>query len=416
MREDPRRLVTAVAQLGLVGAVALPNQGAPTAMVAALQVATLAAGVLLWVGRRLSGPPHLLGLVVIFVSPMLSLRFETFGEFGASVLAAVSTLMYAAVVSSLTTEGFKRLCQTTIFLAAIESLLAGYQLLTQTLPTWGVLGDPMRVLVGYNELLGEVVGGRASGTMSHPIPLGFLCAVGLTFAFSRVLKIGLPIRVLTVAVLLSGLAASGTRSAVLAACVGVVGALLLRPRPDQLEVSDSTRTRANTGRLLAALVLGGAAALGAALSFGFASSLQGSFSSTHRINTIVGGLNLFNRPLWEVFFGSGPSGAQLAYQEGFIPIDGSFALDNQFVWSFAVGGLVQVAAISIVLVSRILRAVPPVSDLMIVVGVMCFSFDILAWNAPAILFVVIAASNFYRSSADQVVRRSLPRGASGVKA
>lgn len=320
-------------------------------------------------------------VAILIGSPILSLQLTGLDELISALATLAFAVMVALAVQSTPVTGYLRVLRTTVTVIALESVLGLVQLVTGAFPTWGYQGDGARAVVGANELLSGLGFGRAVATFGHPVPFGMVCAVGLALVSSPRLVMRPWVRVLLAVTIGGGLLASGTRSAALAAAVGMIAAVLFGRSGDRRPL-----------RLVVTVLAAGLAAVWLNWYFGISESLQGSFSLTHRVNSLTGGLRLLDRPVVEVLLGSGPDGAARAFTGGFITDDGSLAIDNQLVWSFAVGGLVQLVALIVLLARAVAGLVSVGSDLALLFVVMLFSFDFLAWNATMTLFVVLIAS------------------------
>ncbi len=246
---------------------------------------------------------------------------------------------------------------------------------------WGYLGG-LRPVYDLNELLPSL-GVRSHGLMAHPIPFGTLMAVAVALCLTRATGWSLPLRAASGAAAGLGLVMSGSRSAALVLCVAVLITVLV---PGALRIGAAARVAAVLGLAGVALVVRDA-------DIPALDSLQGTGSLTHRLAALDAAVRLFDRPLAQTLLGSGTGSLDDLFDAGLLQLDGFFAVDNQLVATFAVAGLVGLAALVAILALGLLRGDPQVRPAALLVIGMVMSFDLLEWSATAVLLVALVLAS-----------------------
>jgi hypothetical protein len=264
-----------------------------------------------------------------------------------------------------------------VLLALAEAAVAAASSLLGLAAPWGYLGRSGSTF-GTNDLL-PALAGRATGTMAHPIPLGTLLAVAAVLSLTAAHGWSRPVRLLAAVACTGGVLLSGSRSAALALAVALVCTLVV---PGVVRLAPVWRCVG---------VLAGAAAVVAVdvTSLRAVSSLEGTGSLTHRLGALDAAGRLLDRPLVESLLGSGTGSLQRLFAQGYLQTDGFFAVDNQFVTTLALGGLLGVLALGAAVVVGLLRGDRATRPAALVVVVLFFSFDVLQWNATAVLLAVL---------------------------
>ena len=246
-------------------------------------------------------------------------------------------------------------------------------------PIWGyqVRADGSTLFIQANEIFTTEVP-RLEGGAGHSITLGVVVSVAvIALVALRGLKWSTAV---ACAPLLVALAFAGSRSAVLAlACVAVVALLSPRNRMSAL------------GRVLAVLIVIGTIPLVTPLVRDVAGTLLESGSFTHRVSGLESALELLDRPLFEVFFGSGYASTGQLYARGYLQDSGFLVVDNQFVTTLATCGLIGLALLVAYLFVGTRGAPPAMLSILIFWSIMAFSFDIMFWIMGATLLVAAAA-------------------------
>ncbi|MGY1727486.1 hypothetical protein ACI79J_10995 [Geodermatophilus sp. SYSU D01062] len=253
---------------------------------------------------------------------------------------------------------------------------------------WGYLGTPGS-LFETNPLL-PAVGGRVTGTMAHPLPFGALLALTALLALLPVLRWPVPARLLVGAAGCGGVVLSGSRSAALALLLAVAVAMLT---PGVLRIGPLWRT-------VAVLVSAGALLTVQVGTLPVVAGLQGTGSLTHRLGALDAAVRLFGRPPAETLLGSGTGSLPDLFDAGYLQLDGFFAVDNQFVATFGTAGLVGVAALAALVVSGLRRGQRATRPAALLLVVMFLSFDVLEWNAVAVVAVALLVLGTARPSRD----------------
>jgi len=263
-----------------------------------------------------------------------------------------------------------------VVLAVIETCLAAWEHL--------VVGGPRvwdYVAAGQAPLANPFLDGqiRVAGSLSHPIPLGALCAVAALVALTS----GRRTRTQNTLLLLlcsSGLLLSGSRSAVLALLAGAV-VVLLQSAPDR---------RLRRLLVVAPLVALAAPLAGADLAEA-ASSLLASGSWTNRAEGIASVPGLLGRAPSAVLLGEGFGSEDDLRLRGLLNQNGFASVDNQFVTTLATQGLLGTALLALSLVGSWVRGDRGHRAVVVAFLVLCCSFDLLRWPAVLVLFLVLFA-------------------------
>ncbi|MGY1694465.1 hypothetical protein ACI780_06060 [Geodermatophilus sp. SYSU D00814] len=346
------------------------------ALLAVLLVAVAAA---LWQhARRLRWTtPVTLLTVLLLVATVSAFHHATLDELVAGTATALLLVGCCLLAVNCSPADVRLLARGLVLLALAELAvaLAGAHLGVPA--PWGYLGTPGTTF-GVNDLV-PALDGRSTGTMAHPIPFGTLMALAAALCLTSVTRWPVPVRVLAGAAACYGLAMSGSRSAALVLCLAAVVAVLT---PRALRIGA-------TARVLVVLALAGAVLLLRDTRLTVVASLEGTGSLTHRLAALDAAGRLLDRPVEQTLLGSGTGSLDDLFASGLLQLDGFFAVDNQLVTTFALAGLVGLAALLALVVVGLLRGVPEVRPAALLLVGMVMSFDLLEWNATAVLFVAL---------------------------
>lgn len=325
---------------------------------------------------RWSAPTGLVSLL----SVCMVLSVSTYGMVSDLILGAGVAVMMVGATLLGTNMGPADL---RIFVDLVLAL-AGLQLLLATAEQFAGLAEPWGDLSitgatpSSNPLL-TALPLRATGSMGHPIPLGLLMAVAAVLVLFAHRPWRWSVRIPLAVAFTAGLLFSGSRSAVLALPLALLFAALI---PLGWRYG---------GVLRAALLLGATAAF----AFGnlqdatVFSSLSNTGSLTHRIGAINAALKLTTRPLRQALFGSGFDSVPDLFDAGYLQDDGFRTVDNQLVTTMALGGTVGLVLLLAAVGYGLARARPAVRPAVVLIGVMFFSFDLLNWFSPMLLFFTL---------------------------
>lgn len=209
---------------------------------------------------------------------------------------------------------------------------------------------------------------RAQATLAHPLPLAFILLLALAVALI------VPARrrsrqLLTVAVLLGGMVATGSRNA-------LVFALLV--------LLVAWARRLNHARVLIYMLA--VASVGVGLALLINSNLVETGSFTHRVGALESVNRLFGeQSMRNLAFGTGADGIIDLFSRGVLQDDGLHAVDNQYVFSLAASGVVGLLATVAAFVIAALRGSEVVRLGVAVIALQAVVFDLLAWPATALL-------------------------------
>lgn len=354
-----------------------------------LGLLALVANALWWHQLHLQWTARVGLVAVLLVCGTLSmLHFGTLAELATATAAGLLLLGCALLAATAGADDVRFLARGLMALALVELVAATASALLGVPAPWGYLGEAGSTFE-VNPLVPEL-SGRATGTMAHPIPFGTVMALSVLLALSPVLRWPTSLRLLAAAGGTFGVALSGSRSAALSLLVTVLVATLL---PGALRLHPVARTVVLLGSVAAFLSV----QVG---SLAVVTSLQGTGSLTHRLGALDAAERLADRPLAQTLLGSGTGSLHDLFTAGLLQLDGFFAVDNQFVATFATAGLLGVLALAALVVAGLVgghRATRPAALLMVS---MFLSFDVLEWNATAVLTVVLLVLRPERGAQD----------------
>jgi hypothetical protein len=273
-------------------------------------------------------------------------------------------------------------------LACAEAVLAMLEVVGVTKPVWGLLGGPIPDWGIENNLMPSA-STRGMGTTAHPIPLGMFCAFGALFLLvSRRLRSWLVI--LLLAILLGGIIASGTRSALIAFVVVLVGAFLTH----QGRVDKAKLAWMSAICCILALTVNTAALLGA-------SNLPGAVSFEHRAEALTVLPAIINQGPARLIFGTNPDTSHDLSSLDYLKSSRIDAIDNQWVTLLVQYGLVGFLLLLGVIVSMIQSRSWDRRVAAAAFVVSTWSFEVISWNIGVLILFVIAQQSFGGSDQEQ---------------
>lgn len=370
--------------LALVLVYLVPGTSVPVAVRLPLQVVViLLLAVAIWRVRKISrrsGRARLAGLSVIAFVPFVLVHGTWKDLISALALAAISYLT-ALCVAGQGEEAAHRIIRLILMVGLGELCIAGLQVAFGFPIIWGYLGDRSHAVIGVNSVW-LTLDGRAVGTMGHPIALGMLMATCFLLALC-VRTMSIRSRTILCVVFVLGLGVAGSRSAVLATLVG-------------LSLFFFFRLKGRFRALWRLLVVGVMAAFIGSYDFAdssFISSLNGSFSVSHRLGSLQSVPRLFTaRPLFEVLFGSGYNSETHLYASNVLVFDGTqTALDDQFVTALAWGGLLGLILFVALVWLLYYRASTALRPVVLAQVVMMLSFDVVSWSANWLTLLALSS-------------------------
>ncbi|PWW21399.1 hypothetical protein JD79_00528 [Geodermatophilus normandii] len=354
-------------------------------------------------GMRWTTPVTLL-TVVLLCATVSAVRSAAVDELVTATLTAALLVGCALLAVNCGPGDVRLLTRGLVLLALAELAVALASALLGVPAPWGYLGIAGTTFE-VNDLV-PALGGRSTGSMAHPIPFGTLMALAAALCLTSVTRWPLLVRTVAGAAACYGLALSGSRSAALVLCTAAVVTVLT---PRALRIGAAARV--GVVLVLAAAVL---ALQDARLSA--VTSLQGTGSLTHRLGALDALTRLLGRPPAETLLGSGTGSLDDLFAAGLLQRDGFLTVDNQLVTTFALSGLVGLAALLGMVAVGLLRGVPGVRPAALLLVGMVMSFDLLEWTATAVLFVVLVLlGSARRPAAAPLLDDALPAPAAAVR-
>ncbi|MGV6993827.1 O-antigen ligase family protein [Gordonia amicalis] len=303
------------------------------------------------------------------------------GDLSAAVVSGAFMISSSALcesVSRLSASTRITVYRAIVTVAVFEGVLSIGQVFFSAPLTWGYLGSAVKNPLEMTNNLGLVEVGRAVGTLAHPILLGFLCAMGIVALWGGAAE-RLWVKLILSAPMLLGILASGTRSALLAVLIGIA----------VLALGGGGRNRRRFAIVFVALAYSVLAIPRVVERFSFLKSLEGTFSLEHRMRSITSVAPLLDRDSRSVLLGEGSNGIQGLYERGVLHNDKFFAIDNQFVYSLATGGVLALLLLILLVVSSFILGGRLNWAAATVMVTFFFSFDSLSWNIPVIVCAVL---------------------------
>lgn len=359
----------------------VPDNAAPSA----LFTASVAIGLfvlLLTVSARSAVPNsvHLLTLLY-FTTLVATLASSSFDALPGAVRMAALVVLLGWTAARFGPRDRLVFERTVIGLACGEAALAVLQRVTGGFQVWGWLGDPGRASVIDNPLWGG--SGRATGTLGHAIPLATLLGLALVLALvSKAVSRWQP-RLAVIGLLTAGLAATGSRSAVI-----VLAAVIL------YLVFVSRGTRRPVTETFAALAVLGCGLLIDVRSLEIFTSLSGSISLQHRTSSwdTLGAL-FTEQPLLNILVGNGWAGVAGITDRGLMRSELIGAIDNNVVTVVAVAGVVGLGFLIALMTRAYIHGDSATRASLLFLAGMFLSFDVLLWASAMSLVVVVSMAS-----------------------
>lgn len=330
------------------------------------------------VPRGLAKPAALL-VLLLALEAAATARVEDDNEWAAlAVTAAVAVTGLGFGAVAVVRGAWPRLRALLVWAALAEAAFAVVEVFYLSAPLWrGATILPTGHSIPLRSQLLEGLP-RAQGTFGHPLPLAFFLLVALAFVLrDQTFRRG---RWLATVVLLAGIAASGSRNALLFAAI----LLVLKGGRSSLVVR---------APLLIGLVAGVALLAMPKLAPAM-DEFAGTGSFTHRAGAVESVGRLMDRDLFPVLFGDGASSTPRLFRQGLLQSDGLLAVDNQVVLTVAQNGLVGLAVLAVLLVGAVRRARAGVRVALIVAVGQFAVFDVLTWPASAFLVWLLVGAAF----------------------
>lgn len=324
--------------------------------------------------RRGRGSPMLVAAIVAWWG-LVALVVALTGSYSLEPLAVQVAFIVTMVwsISRATPSDLSWLVTSIIVLAAAQTLLGLAEVFAGVDPIWGYRGGLRR----DNPFVPDLV--RAQGTMGHPIVFGYLQGLAVVLAWANPFRMPQWARLLLLALTVTGVVLSGTRSAALAAAVAIVAHIVLRIEAFQL--------------LRGLFLLLAAAVLVAVLDFGLTQLVLDTIDSgswIHRLGSLQAVPNLLERSGWELWWGSGYGSERELFARGYIVLTyGLPVVDNFFVYLLGTTGIVGLCLMLGILVFAFLRGNRYVKAAVIYVAGMFFSFDTTVWFSSGVLLFVV---------------------------
>lgn len=346
-------------------------------------------------GLRQAGRPAVIALLIVVLEAVSTAWADDINQWQNLAITGVVTLGGVLVGSAVAVTGvWYRLRALIVWLASAEAAYAVVEVWRGLPPLWrgGLILPNGQSIVMRSQLFGGFQ--RAQGTLGHPLPLAGILLVGLALVLRDHVE-RQATRRLMIPVLLAGILATGSRSAMLLAAALV----MLRAGRSRLAI----RVPFMVG---GALVAGALAA--ATLDRWFAGfSATGSFS--HRTGAIDAAGRLFTeRDVPGVLLGGGAASGLRLYQQGLLQADGLIAVDNQFVLTFAEVGLIGLALLVIVLTGALLHARAGVRAALVVSVIQFAVFDALAWPSTSVVIWLLVGVAYAGTSVSSAPRKISP--------
>lgn len=225
---------------------------------------------------------------------------------------------------------------------------------------------------------------RAQGLVEHPIQCAFVLAAGVLLAATDSTRWNYRLNLGAAIVLTGGIVLTGARSAIIALAIsGLVAFVLLAQTNRQRWLA--------VAMLVASGIFLTTSPLAAAFLEDSTSTLLNSGSFTHRAGSweVVEPL-MSARPWYEQLLGSGVGSVSELYARGVLmrwsPLE---TFDNQLLTTLATAGLVGLTIVVAAMLASFAGGERRTRVLIVFIAVMFFSFDLLQWIGPTLIFFVI---------------------------
>lgn len=253
--------------------------------------------------------------------------------------------------------------------------------------------------VGLSTQENTIVSGwaRATGTMLHALPLGFLSitSAGLVTLRTEAYRWSLPVRVLVILMAAATCVFASARSSLIVLALVVLVTLPARGRIARF---------AQIG-----LIITGAGMF--LISSGFFESrqvvdLMSSGSVVHRLGVVSMLPMLYREPLLNLIFGNGHDAANLL--EHLMPNDGWLTADNQFISAILMTGIVGFGLLLYVL-ARAWRSAREWRHVLMAQVAMFAIFDVLLWQSSLVLIMLVLGCMLAKPEAEPEAPAPVPR-------
>ncbi|WP_345752737.1 hypothetical protein [Microbacterium rhizophilus] len=310
--------------------------------------------------------PRGMWLLIAYFGVLLlsTLLHPAVAEIGAWVTVALPALAVVVVMVSASPGEVTTIARFIIGLSTAEAAYAVLEMLRIAPRLWGnSVSYPHQILPGLV---------RGEGTLGQPLMLALLLLLALTLTLGKSGPRGAR-RVAIAAVLIAGLVATGSRSALIVAVAVIL-----------FSIGGKLWTRIAVGMFSALTLVVYLAASGF-----FTGSIVQNFltgdSVSHRSGALEAIPKLLGQTPGEVLLGSGHGSTARLFGQGLLQSGSFYAIDNQLVSTLATGGVVALALLVIAIVHGFRIGAGSRIPLVAVV-VLFLTFDVLAWPAGAALF------------------------------
>jgi hypothetical protein len=387
----PQNAVLLVVCLSAAGIVVIPNFGGPLSLKLGWPIVCVSLAFAARFRERRSrhlGPATQFLLVFLGYTLANAVWFNSTDATRAVLLQIFTIVPLVMLVPRLDASKFQLFILFVAGLACAEAVLAILEVAGVTKSVWGLLGGPIPDWGLENNILPSA-STRGMGTTAHPIPLGMLCAFGALFLLtSRRLRSWLII--LLLAILLAGIIASGTRSAVIAFVVVLVGTFFTHQgRVDKAKLA---WTSAICCILL--LTVNTAALLGA-------SNLPGTVSFEHRTEALSVLPAMWTLGPARLIFGANPDTSHELSSLDYLKTSEVDAIDNQWITLLVRFGLVGFLLFLGVIVSMIQSRSWDRRVAAAAFVVSTWSFEVMEWNIGVLILIIIVQRSFGSSDQEQ---------------
>lgn len=329
-----------------------------------------------------------LAIAAAFVALLVASTFAHSDVSNPSLLWAtlIPAICAAMLLAASGEKGIHFVETAVVSIACVEAIYAVAEVSLKLKPLW---------TESSVERASQIIPGllRAQGTLGHPLPLALLCVVGFALVLGRRYRNAIPVSVLGAFVLLSGIIATGSRSA-----LAIVAILL----------AFSFGRRIWTVALAAVLV-GSTTAVALAVGGFFQSATWVNFVGGDSLSHRDGALGAVPRLLTEqstgsILFGNGYFSAPSLFAQGLLQRGNFYAIDNQFVTSLVEAGLAGTFILASLCVALWVTGTR-YRMLIFAIVAFFFSFDLLSWPSAATIFAmavmfVVCAGNRQESTVD----------------
>lgn len=377
----PRRYAVALAVAGTVaGFVLIPviaTQGAALVVPAAVLGLALLAVIKRW--KSLRAPRHLLTMLMFFGLLVMStaLFSRTTSPLLIALLLAVAALPTFFLAANLTSKELRALSAAVFVLLGVQLVLAFAEATGMITAIYDISADRAQGIMAAQKNTVVSEWSRATGTMLHALPLGFLAVTAAALATVRTATFRWSWRV---RMLVFGMAAATCVFASARSSLIVLALLAVLTFPAGRRLSRFLQSALVCAAVLALLV-----------SNGFFDSRQvvdllSSGSVVHRLG-VVSMIPLMGRePLINLFIGSGHDAVSILRH--LMPADGWMAVDNQFISTVLMTGIVGLALLITILVAA-WRNAPEWRPALMAQVAMFAIFDVALWQSSLVLLMVV---------------------------